>query len=187
MVQATTVAEIRILNLISAAKEQTSCGSCDRFVITFANAVLGDLFGFAAIILTAVSAIFMFFRGKIVRRIKNLSLIRTIHIVISALAGLFLVLHVAYYITYPVNVGIYVGYVAFGTSLVVWLTGTGFLEKVKDSLLFHGSLSIGFVSLVLIHAASSGVNIPFVVSVPMILATIGILVANIGYHTSKMR
>src|SRR5579862_8591830 len=148
---------------------------------TFADAVLGDIFGFAAIILTAASAAFMVFRGKIIKKFKNLSMVRTIHVGISAAAGLFLILHVAYYISYPFNLGILLGYIAFGTSIVVWLTGTGFLEKVKDSLLFHSSLSIGFVSLVLIHAASTGVNIPLLISVPMILATIGVLVWNIAY------
>ena len=150
------------------------------------SATIGDIFGFAAVIFTGISAFLMVARSKILKITKNLHAIRVVHISISFLAGLFMLLHASYYISYPLNTGIVLGYATIGVSLVVWLTGSAFLERVKDSLLFHGSLSIVLISLALIHAASSSLNFPAIFSEIMIFAAVGVLLANIGYHVSKI-
>lgn len=98
--------------------------------------LLGDVFGFVALILIALTAIFMVIRGKLLKLTKKISLIRNIHVAIAAGAGLFLVLHVLYYISWPVTTGIIIGYAAFATSIAVWMSGSAFLERMKDSLFF---------------------------------------------------
>jgi hypothetical protein len=147
---------------------------------------IGDIFGFLAVIFTGLSAFLMVARSKILKITRNLQGIRLFHIAISFLAGLFMLLHISFYLNYPMNTGIILGYATVGTAIIVWLTGSAFLEKVKDSLLFHGSLSIVLISLALIHAASSAANFPDFFSEAMVLAAVGVLIANIAYHVSKI-
>ncbi len=139
-----------------------------------------------AVIFTGISAFFMVARSKLLKITKNLQAIRVAHIAISFLAGLFMLLHISYYLNYPLNTGIILGYATVGVSVIVWLTGSAFLERVKDSLLFHGSLSIVLISLALIHAASSAANFPAFFSIVLVFAAVGVLLANIGYHVSKI-
>jgi len=147
----------------------------------------GDIFGFAGVALAGVSAIFMVLRGKILKVVRNLAAIRAVHIAISALAGIFIILHVSYYVSFPINIGIVFGYATFATALIVWLTGSAFLETVKDSLLFHSSFSIVLIALALIHAASSASNIPILFSGVMILSTVSVLVMNVAYYGLKVK
>jgi len=147
---------------------------------------VADLSGFAAIVLAGISSAFMVLRGRILKITKNLNAIRSTHIAVSALAGVFIVIHVSFYITWPINFGILLGYATFAMAIVVWLTGTAFLERIRDSLLFHSSFSIVFLGLALIHATSSGVNIPQDLSVLILIASVGVLVVNAVYQLSKM-
>ena len=149
-------------------------------------ATIGDISGFAAVIFTGLSALLMVARSKLLKITKNIKAIRSVHIAISSLAGMFMILHISYYISYPMSTGIFLGYAAIGIAVAVWLTGSAFLEKVKDSLLFHGSLSFVFVTLALIHAASSAINFPVLFSEIMIIGALGVLFANIGYHVTKI-
>ena len=149
-------------------------------------ATIGDISGFAGIIFTGLSAFMMVARSKLLKVTKNIKLIRSVHIAISSVAGLFMLVHISYYISYPMSTGIFLGYVAIGIAVAVWLTGSAFLERVKDSLLFHGSLSLVFLTLVLIHAASSAINFPVLFSEILVIGTLGVLFANIGYHVMKI-
>ena len=72
-------------------------------------------------------------------------------------------------------------------SIVVWMTGVAFLEKVRDSLLFHSSLSIVFISLALIHAASANYNMLPVISELLIVATLLVIISNVWYQLEKMK
>jgi hypothetical protein len=146
---------------------------------------LGDIFGFLAVGFVGISAVFMSMRGKIVKRLKNIALVRYIHIAISLCAGVFLVFHIAYFYSWPLSIGILFGYGTFLVAIIVWLTGTAFLEKLRGSLQFHGSLSIVLVSLALIHAASTGVNFPLAYSVAAIVGTVGVAMANMLYQLRK--
>jgi hypothetical protein len=152
-----------------------------------APTTIGDVFGFVAVLLGGTSAFFMLIRGKLLKITRNLPAIRAIHVIISAGAGVFVILHVAYFYSYPITTGVLLGYAAFALSIAVWLTGTAFLEKVKDSLLFHSSFSMVFISLALIHAASANANIPPIVSELLIAATLIVIVSNVWYQLSKMK
>ena len=123
--------------------------------------MLGDVFGLLALAMISATAVFMLLRRRILKRSKNLDLLRRIHVAIAGLGGLFLVLHVAYFITWPVNVEILLGYLSATLALVVWATGTAFLERFRDSLYFHGTLSLSAISLMVIHSAAAGLNVPF--------------------------
>lgn len=147
----------------------------------------GNMFGFLAVAFIAASALFMFLRGKILKLTRNLQLIRSIHIAISALAGVFLLLHVIYFISYPLNGGIILGYTSFAIAIVVWLTGSAFLEKIRGSLFFHSSLSIVVVSLALMHAASTGINLPLIFSELVLGTTVVVVISNMAYQLKKIK
>ena len=71
-------------------------------------------------------------------------------------------------------------------SIVVWMTGVAFLEKVRDSLLFHSSFSVVFVSLALMHAASANYNMLPIVSELLLVATLIVIISNVWYQLKKM-
>jgi hypothetical protein len=155
--------------------------------VFLAPTTIGDVFGFMAVVLGGASAFFMMLRGRLVKITKNLLAIRVVHVAISAAAGIFLILHIAYFYTYPLTTGVLIGYGAFALGVVVWMTGTAFLEKVRDSLLFHSSFSVVFISLALIHGASANANIEPIISELLIAATLVVIIANALYQLDKMR
>jgi hypothetical protein len=99
--------------------------------------------------------------------------------------GLLLALHFAYFISWPLTSGIALGYVSALIAAVVWLTGAAFLERFRDSLFFHGSLTMGAISLIVIHAASAGINFPIVIAYSLILVTTLVVAWNASRHTAK--
>jgi len=103
------------------------------------------------------------------------------------LAGLFLVLHVAYFITYPVNLEILLGYLSAALALVVWVTGTAFLERFRDSLYFHGTLSLSGISLMVIHSAAAGINIPVALAETVLVGTTWVAVYKTVQYVGKLR
>ncbi len=149
--------------------------------------MLGDVFGLVALALMGATAVLMLLRRRILRRFKNLELIRRAHIAIAALAGLFLVLHVAYFITWPVNLEIFLGYASAAIALVVWVTGTAFLERFRDSLYFHGTLSLSGISLMVIHSASAGLNVPFALAEVILVGATWTAVYKTMRYVGKMR
>jgi hypothetical protein len=142
----------------------------------------GDAYGFAALLFIGLAAILMLLRYNLLKIIRNISTVRAIHIIVSTLAGVFLLLHLAYLYSPPVTDGIAIGYAAFFFSVLVWISGTAFLEKLRDSLFFHGTLASVLVGLILVHAASSSPNIPFVWTQLMLAGTGVIMGANVTFH-----
>jgi len=149
--------------------------------------MLGDVFGILALALISATAVFMLFRRKILKRFKNLELLRRVHIAIAGLGGLFLVLHVAYFITWPLNVEILLGYISATLALVVWLTGTAFLERFRDSLYFHGTLSLSAISLMVIHSSAAGLNVPFAFAEVVLGGTTVVAVYKTTQYVGKIR
>ncbi len=153
--------------------------------ITLGGISVGDATGFLALILIGVSSLFMLVRSKLLKVTKNLAAIRVTHIAISVLAGVFLLVHIALLFTPPVSVSIDIGYVAVVAAMVVWLSGTAFLERLRDSLFFHGVLSSVLIGLIMVHAATSNVNIPFIFSQVILGTTVLVMVANATYHLAR--
>jgi len=146
----------------------------------------GDIFGLLALFFIGFTAVLMIARKKILRYTKNLDLLRKVHIYASTLGGLFLVLHVAYFISYPITDPILIGYVSAAVAGVVWLTGTAFLERFRDTLFYHSSLSLSAVSLMVVHAASAGINIPIDFAYAAITLTIAVVLYKASQHTRKI-
>ncbi|MDG6940255.1 MAG: hypothetical protein JRN39_07635 [Nitrososphaerota archaeon] len=121
---------------------------------------LGDAFGFTALILISVSSALMVMRSRLLKMTRNINMLRTVHLAMATSAGLFMVLHVAYYISYPLSLGIVFGYASAAVSFVVWVTGTAFLQRIRETLFVHSTLSIVFLGMVLVHIASTSVNLP---------------------------
>jgi hypothetical protein len=122
--------------------------------------LLGDVFGYIALALVVFTASFMFVRKRLLKHTRNLNLLRKVHMCLATLAGLFLVLHVAFFFGYPVTSAVLLGYGSAALAVFVWITGTAFLERLRDSLFFHGAMSFVTIALMVVHAAGAGVNIP---------------------------
>lgn len=148
--------------------------------------IFGDVMGFLALAFIGATALLMFVRAKLLKAVGNLSVYRLVHIVIAALAGAFIVIHAAIFISYPFNVGILLGYASFALAAVVWVTGAAFLEKVRDSLFFHGPLSLGLGGLILIHAATEGLTLPTTWAELALAAVAAIAFANAVYHMRRV-
>jgi len=149
--------------------------------------MLGDIFGLLALALISATAVLMLLRRRILKRFKNLDLIRRIHIAVAGLGGLFLVLHVAYFVTWPLNIEILLGYISATLALVVWLTGTAFLERFRDSLYFHGTLSLSAISLMVIHSSAAGLNVPIDFAEIVLVGTTGVAVYKTAQYIEKLR
>ena len=147
---------------------------------------IADIFGFLGVILAGISSVFIVYRGRIMKLTRNLQAIRAVHVTISGLAGVFIVLHVINYLNMPFTTGIILGYGTFAIAIAVWLTGTAFLERVKDSFFLHSSFSIVFIAMALLHGASSSTNIPPITSDAILVGAVLILLINAVYQLSKI-
>jgi hypothetical protein len=154
---------------------------------TDSGLMLGDVFGLVALALIGATAVFMLARKRILKRYRNLDAMRRVHIAVAGLGGLFLILHVSYFVAYPINLEILLGYVSASIALIVWLTGTAFLERFRDSLYFHGTLSLSAISLMVIHSAAAGLNVPFALAEVVLGGTTTIAVFKTLEYIGKMR
>jgi hypothetical protein len=153
--------------------------------ISIGGIAIGDATGFLALIFIGLSAMFMLLRSKLLKVTKNIAAIRATHVAVSALAGVFLLIHVAYLFTPPISVSMDLGYVSVAVAVAVWLSGTAFLERLRDSLFFHGALSSILIGLIMVHAATSSVNIPLFLVEIILGTTLVLMVANATYHFSR--
>lgn len=137
---------------------------------------IADLAGFLALIFIIATAVMMFLKTRLFNRHQShKSLITRIHIVVAGLGGAFLLLHADFFLRAPIlNTGIFLGYLATAVALVVWFTGFSFLERLRYSLLYHGSLSLFAVSLMILHTVDLGFNIS-IGAIEMILVLIAVL------------
>jgi hypothetical protein len=148
---------------------------------------VGDLTGFVALGLILAAATLMALRRSFVKSASGLAFYRKLHIAISTSAGLFLAVHIAYFFGFPYNAGITLGYVSTAAAVVVWLTGTAFLERWRDTLFFHGTLTVAALALIAIHASVSGANLPIILSVLILGSGIAAVTAGISRQAAKLR
>lgn len=148
--------------------------------------LLGDVFGYLALALVVFTASFMLVRRRILRYTKNLNLLRKLHVYAATLAGLFIVLHVAYFFSYPTTDAIVWGYGSAALAVFVWITGTAFLERFRDSLFYHGAVSLSTIGLMVVHAAGAGVNIPVSESLVVLACVATITLFKAQGHLSKI-
>ena len=146
---------------------------------------MGDLTGFIALGLILTAATLMALRRSFVRSPRGLALYRKLHIGISTLAGLFLVVHITYFFSFPYNDGLILGYVSTAAAVLVWLTGTAFLERWRDTLFFHGTLTVAALALIAIHASVSGANLPLILSVLLLGSGVTAVAAGVSRQAAK--
>lgn len=148
--------------------------------------LLGDVFGYVALAFVIFTASFMLVRRRLLRLTKNLNLLRKVHVYAATLAGLFIILHVAYFVSWPLTLAVLSGYASAALAAVVWITGTAFLERFRDSLFYHGTMSFATVALITVHAAGAGLNIPVGVAVVVLAAVAFMALFTAQAHLSKL-
>ncbi|MDA4124763.1 MAG: hypothetical protein OK438_04840 [Thaumarchaeota archaeon] len=147
--------------------------------------VTGDIFGYFALAFVVFTACFMLVRRRLLKYTKNLGLLRKVHVYAATAAGLFIILHVAYFYNYPITDAILLGYGSAALAVFVWITGTAFLERFRDSLFFHGTMSLATIALIVVHSAGAGVNIPAGVASVILLTAASIAVVKAWQHLTK--
>lgn len=128
----------------------------------------------------------MLVRKRLLKYTKNLNLLRKVHIYAATAAGLFIVLHVSYFFSYPITDAVLLGYVSAAMAAFVWITGTAFLERLRDSLFYHGTMSVSTIGLMVVHSAGSGVNIPVAFAAAILFVVGSVTLAEAWGHLSKV-
>jgi hypothetical protein len=109
-----------------------------------------------ALDLILISGGMMLFKKDLLGLTRNPEGLRLVHIVVSALAGVFMVFHVTLLLFFPMTLPVLFGYLASGAALVVWITGIAILAKRHASLFYHALLSVVGVVLIVVHAFGAG-------------------------------
>lgn len=148
--------------------------------------LLGEITGFTAFVFIGASAALMASRARLVRRFGGTERLRKVHVAVSLVALLSLSLHVALLFALPVTLPVDLGYGAVALGALLWLTGVGFLERNRDSFFLHGSLALAVASLALVHAASSGTNVPPVAAFAVLAIAGVVALASAGYNAKKL-
>ena len=148
---------------------------------------IADISGFFALIFITATAGLMFAKKRILNHTAKQDLVNKIHIAVAVLGGGFLLLHGDYFIHAPLtNFGILLGYISTGIALVVWFTGFSFLERLRYSLLYHGSLSLFAIALMILHSVNLGFNIPLYLSEILLAVTAIAVFARASQHIIKI-
>ncbi len=158
--------------------------------MTFFDTGIGIAYlsGIIALALIIATALLVFLKNRLVNRHPSTrDLITKIHIVLATLGGVFLLLHADYFIRAPIsNPWIFLGYLSTGAALVVWFTGFSFIERLKYSLLYHGSLSLFAISLMIIHAVELGLNLPLQVTEAALVVLVVITFFRAMRHVARL-
>jgi len=96
------------------------------------------------------------------------------------------VIHIAYFITYPINDAILLGYVAIAGALFFGLTGMSYLQRLREARFYHGSMTLPAVALITVHAVGSGFNLPVWIATVALGVTAGVVFATAARHLRKM-
>ena len=117
------------------------------FSYFYAGARFANISGFFALFLIAGTGIMMVFRKPLLRFSKNPEGLRQLHVIVSALGGFFLIVHVAFFLLFPVTLPVLFGYVGTYAAFAIWVTGVIFIEGFRSSLFYHSLLSVIGVAL----------------------------------------
>jgi hypothetical protein len=149
--------------------------------------LIADLSGFLALVFITATAILMFVKKRTYSHTTKQKLFNNIHISVAVLGGGFLLIHGDYFIRAPItNVGVLLGYISTGIALIVWFTGFSFVERLRYSLLYHGSLSLFAIALMVVHSVDLGFSIPLYFSEILLAVTAIVLIVRTIQHTMKI-
>jgi len=130
----------------------------------FPATIFAQISGFAAAILVGSTGVLMLFRKQVLRITRDTDALRDLHVVLAALGGLFIILHVGFFLLMRLTLPVLFGYLGVYVAFVVWVTGALYLEGYRSSLFYHGLLSLIAVALIAVHIVSAGVDIPLLFS-----------------------
>ena len=130
----------------------------------YSGMIFAQISGFAAALLLASTGVLMLFRKQILRTTKDPEALRSLHLVIASLAGLFIIFHVGLFVLMRLTLPVLFGYLGAYVAFVVWVTGAVYLEGYRSSLFYHGLLGLVAVALIVVHIVSAGVDIPIIFS-----------------------
>jgi hypothetical protein len=137
---------------------------------------LADVFGFLALGLIVATGVLMLFKGSLAVRLGSSEQLWRLHVIIAGAGGLFLGLHVVLFLAFPLSLPVLIGYAGSGAALFVWVTGATYFQGIRGSTLYHGSLSIIGIFLIVVHTFAAGRNIPMELSgVSLALIALAIL------------
>ena len=102
------------------------------------------------------------------------------------LGGLFVVIHIAYFITFPINDAILLGYVAIAAALFLGLTGTTYLQRFREARFYHGSMTLPAIALISVHAVGSGFNLPVWIATVALGVTASVVFVIAARYARKM-
>jgi hypothetical protein len=142
---------------------------------SFGVGSLADLFGFLALALIAATGVLMLFKKSLTATMESPESLWRLHIVIAGAGGFFLGLHVVLFLAFPLSLPVLLGYAATGAALFVWITGGVYFQGVRNSIFYHGLLSIVGIFLMVVHTFGAGRNIPMELS-GLSLAVIAVVV-----------
>jgi hypothetical protein len=146
---------------------------------------LADLSGFLALALIAATGVMMLFKKPLSSRMGSSERLWRLHIVIAGGGGLFLGVHVVLFLVLPLSLPILLGYAASGAALFVWISGGTYFQGIRNSMFYHGLLSIGAIFLIVVHTFGAGRNIPMELS-GITLALIAVVVlAGVTWQLAK--
>lgn len=146
---------------------------------------LADDSGFLALGLIAATAVLMLFKKPLAEILGSPERLWRVHIVVAWGGGLFLGIHVVLFLAFPLSLPVFLGYIATGAALFVWLTGGVFFQGVRNSMFYHGVFSIGAIFLMILHTFGAGRNIPMDLSgVSLVLIGLAV-VAGVAFKLAK--
>jgi hypothetical protein len=152
----------------------------------YQGTLLANVSGFVAFFLIAASGGMMIFRRSLLRRFRNPDLLRAIHVWVAAAAGVFLIIHVVFFLLFPVTLPVLFGYIATYAAFVIWLLGLLFIEGLRSSLFYHGILSLIGASLILVHVFGAGRSVPVTISGIALVLTAAVVLGSAVWQFARL-
>jgi hypothetical protein len=146
---------------------------------------LADLSGFLALALIAATGVLMLFKKPLGAWMGSPEALWRLHILIAGAGGVFLGLHVVLFLAFPLSLPVLLGYAATGAALFVWITGAVYFQAVRNSMFYHGLLSIGGIFLMILHTFGAGRNIPVELSGLSLALTAVAVLAVVSWRLAK--
>ncbi len=146
---------------------------------------LADLFGFIALGLIVATGALMLFKRPLTAWMGSPERLWRLHVVVAGVGGAFLGLHVVLFLSFPLSLPVLLGYAATGAALFVWITGAIYFQGVRNSMFYHGLLTIGGIFLMVVHTFGAGRNIPVELSGISLAATAIVVLAVVSWRLAK--
>jgi len=147
---------------------------------------LADLFGFLALALIVATGVLMLFKKPLTICMGSPERLWRLHILVAGAGGLFLGLHVVLFLAFPLSLPVLLGYAATGAALFVWITGAVYFQGVRNSMFYHGLLSIGGIFLMVVHTFGAGRNIPVELSGLSLAVTAVLVLAGVTWRLARV-